>query len=408
MKGPLRCLLGIMLLAPPSSAQDSRPIGSWMAKSSKRGDTTVVRTESGSVWGDKVRLVEELRIGTRDGDGPDSFGEIRAFALFPDGVMAVFDQSVPALRLFDPAGEYLRTLGRSGAGPGEYRNDVLGLVVDRDGVLLMYDLRNNRLNRWKRDGTVLPAWKVGSPSIYAFLRAIQVDTAGNTYLLVAAGPPEPGKYPKRGLARFDRSGNLADTLQQPTIEGPDDPPLTPFSPYKYWLLSRAGSAVTAFSGIYAITVSGPGRNVIRIERAIPRVGLLPDERRSYQEYMEARSGVPMASTPRPTTSLPSTKPQFSQLHSDLDGRIWVKLHTKAEPFDPPVLPLRQGQPKLPPIRWRERVVWDVFQRDGRYLGQLELPRETDLSEAKGSRIWAIQRGEDDEQYVVRYRIAGMR
>jgi hypothetical protein len=46
----------------------------------------------------------------------------------------------------------------------------------------------------------------------------------------------------------------------------------------------------------------------------------------------------------------------------------------------------------------------VFQSDGTYLGQLELAPGTELAEAKGDRLWVIQRGADDEQYVVRYRI----
>ena len=57
--------------------------GPWKAERSKRGDTTVVRTMSGSVWGDKVSLVEELRIGSRDGDGVDAFGSIQGLAVFP-------------------------------------------------------------------------------------------------------------------------------------------------------------------------------------------------------------------------------------------------------------------------------------------------------------------------------------
>ena len=401
-------LASLALLAQHAPAQ-SQPTGPWKAERAKHGDTSVVRTLSGSVWGDKVRLVEELRIGTKEGDGPDSFGSIRAFALFPDGTMAVFDKSVPALRLFGPTGKYLRTVGRSGAGPGEYRNDALGLAVDRDGVLIMYDLPNSRLNRWKQDGTVLPSWPWRSAStLYAFWNALQVDTAGNTYVLVATERLEPGKNFKRGLARFDRSGNLADTLKQPSIEGSDELPVAPFSPYKQWFLTRAGGVVSAFSGAYSITVAGPGRDAVRIERVSPRIALLPDERRNYEEVFAARSRMPGVIMPNAKPGIPPIKPYFSQLRSDLDGRIWVQLYSKGVPYDPPVQSQPPGQPQLPAGRWRERATWDVFKGDGSYLGQLTLPWRTTFSEAKGNRVWAIQLGEDDEQYVVRYRIDGAR
>ena len=402
-------LLISLALVQPASGQEMRPTGPWKADRFSRGDTLVVRTVSGSVWGDKVGLAEELRIGTKDGEGPDAFGEIRAFALFPDGVMTVFDKSVPALRLFDPAGKYLRTLGRNGAGPGEYRNDALGLAVDRDGVLIMYDLRNARLNRWKETGTVLPAWSWISRSVlYSFWNALHVDTTGSTYLLVASQSREPGKDVKRGYARFDRSGKLVDTLRQPAIEGPDELP-GPFGPYKHWVLTRTGGAITGHSAVYSLTVAEPGLAAVRIERGAPRIALQPDERKSWEDFFGARSRVPGAGAGAAPSGVPSSKPFYSQLHSDLDGRIWVQLYAKGEPFDPPTPSQRPGEPPRPPLPpWRERGVWDVFRRDGSYLGQLELPWRTTFAEAKGDRVWTIQQGEDDEQYIVRYRISPVR
>ena len=114
----------------------------------------------------------------------------------------------------------------------------------------------------------------------------------------------------------------------------------------------------------------------------------------------------MLSTGTPMTAIPAVKPVFRRLHADLDGRVWVQLHTRGEPYDPPPETPRPGRPQLAPIRWRERVVWDVFAPDGKYLGQVELPFRTEFAEARGNKVWAIQRGEDDEQYVVRYRITG--
>jgi hypothetical protein len=398
-------LLLVAGLAPQSQAQDSRPVGPWKVARSTRGDTSVVRTLSGSVWGDKVRLVEELRIGTREGDGPDAFGFINGFALFPDGVLAVFDETIPALRLFTPDGKHLRTLGRDGAGPGEYRNQTLGLAVDRDGVLLMYDPRNARINRWKRDGTVLPSWLVASASrLYTDQAAMQVDTSGTTYLKVLTEAMESGKEWKIGLLRLGPNGVIRDTLTRPPMEGEVDPARGSFSPQKYWYVARAGEVVTGFSGVYGIGVAPSGRGAVRIERSVPRVTLAAAERANYQAVSDARSRDPMARSSAPASPVPAVKPYYRQLQSDLDGRIWVRLHTKGEEFEPPASAPRPAAPAVPPIRWRERVIWDVFERNGTYLGQLELPRRTQFSEAKGDLVWAIQRGADDEEYIVRFRI----
>ena len=372
-----------------------------------RGDTIIVRTVSGSVWGETVSLLEELRIGTKDGDGPDAFGFIHSLALFPDGVIAVFDGSVPALRLFGADGKHLRTLGRVGAGPGEYRNQSLGLAVDRDGVLLMYDPGNVRLNRWREDGTLLPSWY--APGRLFTAQALQVDTAGNTYIRVTLEQPEAGKEWKMGLARLESNGLVADTLPAPVIPGDAPASGTFFDPVKHWHLNRTGDLVSGFSGRYAIAVSGRDR-VVRIERVVQPVSLLPDERKNYQEVADVLRQNPnpmVRSAPSPAT-VPSEKPFWRSIQSDLDGRIWVEVHGKAEPFDPPSRPRPPGAPPVPPIRWREPRAYDVFRKDGAYLGRLNFPVRTSVYEARGDRIWAVQRGEDDEQYIVRYRISGIR
>lgn len=391
--------------ASPLTAQESRPAGPWMAERTTRGDTSIVRTVSGSVWGDRVSLVEELRIGSKAGDGADSFGFIQSVAIFPSGVVAVFDGSVPALRLFAPDGKLLRTLGRDGAGPGEYRNLTLGLLVDRDGILLMYDPRNSRLNRWKEDGTVLPSWR--APGRLYTDQALQVDTGGNTYVKVTTEQPEPGKPWKIGLIRLNRDGVSGDTLHPPPIAGDTPADATFFEPQKYWHRNRNGDWVTGFGGVYAITIAAPGRAALRIERAMPRVAVAPEERRNYQEVGDALRKRPGRAPSGPAT-VPAQKPYLRGIHSDLDGRVWVDLHGPGERFEPAPGPAQPGAPAVPPLRWRESRRFDVFDRDGSYLGQINLPARTSFSEAKGNRLWTIQRGDDDEQYIVRFRITGIR
>ena len=396
----------LALSAVTAAAQTSAPSGPWRVERARRGDTAVVRTLGGSTWS-SIQLVEELRIGSKEGDGPEAFGALTGFALFPNGTIAVFDPSIPALNLFDSSGKHLRTLGRSGSGPGEYRDQVTALAVDRNGVILMHDLRNARINRWQQDGSALPAWRWSSSMmLVSFKHGLLVDTTGHTYIPVIMERPEPGKDLKRGFVRLDPNGAVVDTVRRPAIAGPDEPPLVIFSPHKHWFLTRAGREVSGFSGAYAITLAGPGRGAVRIERVIPQLALEPDERKNHQEITEARTtSGRMGSQPGPTPRVPAVKPFFSQLHSDLDGRLWVQLYGKGERYDSPPPPKQPGMPELPPLRWRERMVWDLFEPDGTYLGQLELPKLAQLAEAKGDRLWAIERGEDGEQYIVRYRMS---
>jgi hypothetical protein len=54
--------------------------------------------------------------------------------------------------------------------------------------------------------------------------------------------------------------------------------------------------------------------------------------------------------------------------------------------------------------WREPSTFDVFERDGTWLGTVTLPPNTRFAEARGRRLWVIGTGEQGEDIVVRYRI----
>jgi hypothetical protein len=78
------------------------------------GDTTIVRTLAGSVWGDSVSVVEELRIGVLEGPEEYQFAGLLDLAVDATGGTYVFDSQIPALRYYDAQGTYVRTLGRGG------------------------------------------------------------------------------------------------------------------------------------------------------------------------------------------------------------------------------------------------------------------------------------------------------
>ncbi len=80
------------------------------------------------------------------------------------------------LSKFECLSRYVRTIGRAGDGPGEYREPMMRLALGTDGTLLMYDASHMRVNRYgptgasttgfepNNDWTVLPdgrliAWR---------------------------------------------------------------------------------------------------------------------------------------------------------------------------------------------------------------------------------------------------------
>ncbi len=334
------------------------------------GDTVIVRTLAGSVWGAEAVLEPELRIGVFEGEEPFMFGELESLAVAPDGSIYAMDTQVPALRKYGPDGAYLGTFGREGEGPGEYRGPDGGLAVLPDGRVVLRDPRNARLQVYSATGE--PVDTVAAPT-WEFEEA-------------------------RIVAQQVLEGGGANTSVNNV----------PFSPAKHWAFSPLGYMVGGVSDRYAIDLFRRDGPVLRIERLHDPVPVTAGER----ENQEERTRWGMRRTQPDWTwngpPIPDHKPPFRNLYVGKDGRIWVLLHTAGEripdhQLDAPA----EGPDPRPPVRWRERPAFDVFEPDGTYLGRVSAPPQLSLRPypvVEGDWVWAVVRDELDVQYVSRFRV----
>jgi hypothetical protein len=84
-----------------------------------------------------IALEELWRVGgDSEGEG-ELFGVISQVAMDADGNVYLLDQQLSEVGVFSAQGEYLRTIGREGEGPGEFRNpqDMFFLANGNLGVL---------------------------------------------------------------------------------------------------------------------------------------------------------------------------------------------------------------------------------------------------------------------------------
>jgi hypothetical protein len=391
--------------------------GTWIAEHDTIGDTVVVRTISGSVGFAEYALERELRIGVIDGPDEYTFGNVSVRDVDRDGNIYAYDSQIPLLRKYDREGRFVATFGREGGGPGEYRG-VSGLAVAPDGTLKLWDRRSFRLSSFARDGEFLRAHRIvsnarfGSPPLF-------VDTLGKTYVgtLLFEGSGF-GRTGGRGLLQIGTDGQVVDTLREPdwgyerptvelTVGSGSSLTRTiqriPFYPSPLFTFSPHGYYVTGLGDRYAVSLVGVDGRVVRIERRIEPVPVLPEEKSDWRESItmsmrRARSDWRWRGPP-----IPDTKPAFRQIRVGRDGRIWVLLYQPAERQD---IAAPDGQPVNPGRVWVEPVVFDVFEPDGRYLGAVRVPRETNIQVARGDYVWGITRDSLDVQYIERLSLVG--
>lgn len=366
------------------------------------GDTLYVRTVSGSIWGSRARLEEDLSIGALEGADEYIFGDV--VEITPDGAggLYVFDRQVPALRHYDQRGRFIKTLGGVGSGPGEYRDAILGMALRDHGRLIAHDARNSRINLYDSDGTPSEHWRIVS-SLFID-HSLLVDSLDHMYVKILAVQPQPGK-PMRwpwpiGLLHLDQHGQVVDTMQPPSIVGEPESSGGTLTPEKVWALHPYGTVV-GVNDTYSFEIRKPSGKIIRVSRQYHKLPVTDEEWQAYEarrEWTIKREGKSNSELPRKT---PRTKPVYRAFSIAQDGRIWVRKYMpataqKGEPSSDPDEP--------PPFPFTEQIGFDVFESEGVYLGEILVPPRTELYWIGSDYSYGIRRGEHGEQYVVRLRI----
>lgn len=376
------------------------------------GDTTVVRTLSGSVWGAEATLVPEITIGRLEGADEYIFGRIWSIAVDDEWNVYVFDEQAHHVQVYDSAGVYVETLGGRGEGPGEFsRAEAIAMLPD--GRLVVRDAGNMRVQVFGPGPGERDEWRYNSGNAYS-MGPLFTDGLGRTF--VEARDMSRTDF-SRHLIVLGPDGMPLDTMQLPS-SGFEQATLTavtsdgrgsswapvPFSPRFIWTVHPNGHFLTGISSSYRIDVPSDD-GVLRIERAYDPVPVSAGERDHQHERLTRgmRNTQPNWSWNGPP--IPDHKPAFQALLAGKGGRIWVRLSTEGqaienENYDP-------DNPRSAPVFWREALRYDVFEPDGTYLGGVVPPEDfgnQPLPIFDGDHVWAVTTDELGVERVVRYRI----
>lgn len=418
MKGIRRVAVGVggaILLAGCSSGPGVG--GAWQAVTDTVADTVVVRTVAGSVWGDTMRLVEELRIGSLEGADAYVLGNPVSIAV-GNGMVYVLDAQVPVVRAYDArTGEHVLDLGRDGGGPGEYRHPD-GLAVLPDGRVLVRSPRILAINVYAPGGEFLEAWPHPGPGFHTYDR-FHVDTAGASYATVLLKGGVPWEW-ERGFIGMSAAGEVTDTIPidgrleyeraelTASRENSASRRQVPFTGELVWGFSPYGYMVAGITSRYAIYLFRPG-GVLRIEREVEPVQVQPAEAEEQRARITADLQRQYGAWRWNGPPIPDTKPPFRALFVDRDGRIWVAVSRPGRPvLSAAEAAARESRSGRPVMRYREPPAFDVFDRDGRYVGPVAVPAAMVFEDPnpviRGDTTWAMERDDLGVPTVVRYRL----
>lgn len=335
------------------------------------------------------RLVETARIVASD-SGETAIVNPSGIVVDGAGRLYVEERAPVGIKVFDRSGAFVRTIGREGDGPGEYRAPIMGL---HGSHLIVHDPSLARLTVYDTSGALLRSW----PSACCHYRSIAVD--GDGRILVAA-PSEAKPQSSAAFLRFTVDGALIDTVWVPKggepkfwevrVKGGAMRRFIPFAPGDFVSFTPDGMMAHAWSADYRYAIIRPPNDTVRIvSKAWTPVERPESQRRAvFAEIVESQTkqlGAELVARHYHFDDIPAAATPMNSLDIDPAGYAWVGIYT--------------GDTL--------RVSYDVFDPAGVYLGRVVAPWQPGAAFVQ----WQgadelVTLGETEEGYpeIVRYRI----
>lgn len=336
------------------------------------GDVTVVVNpkEANPPKGTLTKLVlsEDYLIGDSL-DEEEMIAEVSFIAVDDADNLFVLDYKSHNIKVFDSDGNYVRTIGKQGQGPGEL-NTPGGLQILPDGTLLVEDTLNRRLSYFKPDGT--------------FIKNVSIADRTSLITLVVS---ESGSYLGRELIiednklfwevrKFDKDLKPQFTIDRIEFPNPVTDNINVFEQVFFFTFDRDGNILYGNPKEYTIKVFSPDGKLIRkIEKNYDPRKLTEEEK---EEILERIPTVGINIKDR--LIFPKNYPAYEMFTIDEEGRLIVRTNNRGKKKD-------------------ENIV-DVFDPEGRLITRF--PMKASPRIWKNKKLYAIEENEDGINVIKRF------
>jgi hypothetical protein len=382
----------MMLLALAACDSGVRETG-WPVRRDSAGVAIVENSAEATFSLDRwsVDSALDLRIGDAGDSTGAAFSGITAVVALPTGEIVVLDRSTQEIRYFSATGSFLRSVGRAGDGPGEFRSMRLIPALRYDSLIVM-DGSRSRFTVVRHNGEMVHSRSArpvtGQPLGWLALGRL---ITRNTVLVGSARETRVVSQPFSVLAAHLESG-LVDTLARDSLLSVVSNSSDGRTTINQIPFTVAQSAAAGNGSIYVArgrtsdieVYDSAGRFSRKFTVHAGDQELLGHEFESAIESLAKFAGDPPAARGA-FNSIPPvrTLPVWTNVLVDYSGLIWVERYrrTTAQPW-----------------------LWSVFSPQGDALGSVEVPRDFAMRYIGEDFILGTWRDEDRIEYVQRHRL----
>jgi hypothetical protein len=332
----------------------------------------------------------------RPGEVP--FGRIADLEVGDDGSVFVLDGLSRTVRVFDRAGEELRSFGQRGRGPGELEEPAR-LLWGPDGNLWVHDLGNSRLTEFSPRGELVGTYRSSDLPIFFPLAVGFVGTDTLAWV---------------GISSPDLANLAAARVETHVVQGVVTPSLTkelrfvewpvlfeyygsgmslvlpvPFSGEPQFGFDATGGLWYAHTGVprlHRVSRAAHLQLTVSVDARPTPVSAMDREEALASHDLEEVHAIGQAAVAEMTGMIPDTKPYLAGFFFDDEQRVWV-IHAEGD---------AAGS--------HERQV-DIYNLDGTPVGRARAVLSAEpRPRIRDGLLAAVVRDELDIESVVLYRV----
>jgi hypothetical protein len=340
----------------------------WKGTIEEENGITVVKNPDAPIYSeDMFSMEEELAIGEAEGKEEYMFQRISTFAVNEAGDIYVLDYQAKHIKVFNKNGQYIKTFGRPGQGPGEFQIPR-SLICTNQKEIVVGGI--NRMSYFTLAGEFVKS----VPVVAAMITTVDIDSSGNILcydIVMDKGVYELKKFDPDFKYLFSYGTSPLQTAAQRAGGGRN-----PFFSLLRWDVINGDQIVCGYAVEgYKIKIYDDSGNLIkRIEKDYTPLEVTQrevDERiANYRPEMKKNLDIP------------KYFPPFRWMISDDEGRIYVWTYERA--------PDGEG------------FYYNIFDAEGKYIFKVLF--KTRPHEIKKNKFYTIEEDEDGFQYVKRYRM----
>ncbi len=392
---------GFALLAFVGCGDDTAPDAPTAEIVDSAGVAIVTSLPSDAVYG-VLAAEPSLSIGVLEGPDELLFDGIATVVRDTESNVIVADRGAGEIRVFDAAGNHLRSFGRRGEGPGEFQS-LVGAWLLPDGSIVTADRRLQRISRFDIEGMLLgtgtlsgldamamvtPVGLAGPETFLSRIRPFTMPSMDESLTGIEEafeGDSAPPEY----FLRYRLDGTLVDTvtshpgeMMSASASGSGSNLSlqllrVPFSPEPSANGSTRGVAITD-GAEYEVSVFDETGALSRIVRLSETPSPRTDEhleayvRNSGNPSTQDEASIRQMVATYQDMPIPESLPAYTDLRIADNGQLWARRFS---------------------LRGAILSHWDVFGDDGHYLGQVEVPASFTVEEVSGGQVVGVSRDE---------------